>query len=395
MSSCSNTTEAMPVIDKAEFARRFIAAQGKVRQRGYDALVVNSNEADFSNVRYFSDYWPIFETAGVVIPAEGEGGLLIGPESEAFAQDRSVIERIFMMNAYRESADPAYPDIDTYNFKEVFEALGVKSPKRIGIGGYLVTTAPQLDALREAFPNAIIERADEIMVELRSVKSEQELACLRKAFEISEIAMGHVIESIRPGMTELQVVGMVQRSIYEHGAEYEGMPQYVLSGRNTRHAISRPTHRALQSGDMVQLNLSARVSGYSSGVGVPICLGRMDAAQRDLVEFGLEVHNKTIEWLQPGAVAGDIARRYRQYFQDRGHGEHFLYGPCHGLGMIEVEPPWMEEIDHYELTENMCFQADSFVQGEAFGLRWENGGRIAHDGFELFSGRFRRPIEIV
>jgi Xaa-Pro aminopeptidase len=384
----------VPTISKQEFKARLNCAQAMVRERGFDALLVNSNEADFANVRYFADYWPIFETAGVLIPAEGEAALLIGPESETFAIDRSQIPTIHKMVEYRESADPAYPDMRCVSFAEAFAQAGVAAPQRIGIAGYLVTVAPIMDGLREAFPNARIERADDIMVRLRSVKSEAEIACLREAFRISEIAMGRVLDMVQPGMTELQVVGVVQQAIYEHGAEYEGMPQYVLSGPNSRHAISRPTHRKLQRGDMLQLNLSARVSGYSSGVGVPVCLGPMTPRQRELVAFGLEAHNQTIQWMQSGVVASEVARKYRRFFDDRGYGAQFLYGPAHGLGMIEVEAPWVETISDYPLQPNMAFQIDTFLCDSEFGLRWENGGRITVDGFDLFSGQFRRMIEI-
>ena len=394
MTKTPRASAEMPMIPDAEFARRFERAQQLVRDAGLDVLVVNSNEADFANVRYFSDYWPIFEIAGVVIPADGPGALLIGPESEAFAADRSKIDRIYKLTAYRESADPAYPDVEVATFEKVFGDLGVGSPRRIGVAGYLVTTAPVLDALREACPKAAVERADAIMVQLRSVKSEAEIACLRKAFEISEIAVQRVLDRIKPGLTELQVVGVVQEAIYEHGAEYEGMPQYVLGGPNTRHAISRPTHRVMQPGDMVQLNLSARVAGYSSGVGVPICLGAMTDRMKELTAFGQEAHEKTIEWLRAGVVAADVAKRYRKLFEDRGYARNFLYGPCHGLGMIEVEPPWMEEISEYELAANMTFQADTFLFDDEFGLRWEDGGCVTAEGFDLFSGRFRGLIEL-
>jgi hypothetical protein len=51
-----------------------------------DAIVVHSNEADPGNVRYSSDYWPVFESAGVVVPRDGEPILLVGPESETYAR---------------------------------------------------------------------------------------------------------------------------------------------------------------------------------------------------------------------------------------------------------------------------------------------------------------------
>ena len=57
--------------------------------------------------------------------------------------------------------------------------------------------------------------------------------------------MQQVIQEIQPGMTELQMVGVAQRVIYENGAEYEGLPMYVFSESSTRHAISRSSYRGI------------------------------------------------------------------------------------------------------------------------------------------------------
>lgn len=383
-----------PTIPDAEFAQRLARAQDKVRQRGYDVLLVNSHEADFANVRYFSDYWTLFETAGVAIPPEGRAALCIGPESQTYAEDRSKLSKLHKMVEYRESADPAYPGVSVSNFKQVFTDIGVTEPKRIGVAGYLVTTAPVLDGLRAAFPHATLENADALMVELRSIKSPAELDCLKRAVEISEFAVQRVLDQIHPGLTEQQVVGIAQQAMYENGAEYEAHPTYILSGRSTRHAISRPTPKKLVRGEIIQLNIGARVSGYSPSVGLPICLGKMAAEQRDLVQFGLEAHHQTIDWLKSGVQASSISKRYVQYFKDHGRSKNFLYGPCHGLGMMEVEQPWMEETSTYTLQPDMTFQVDTFLYGDAFGLRWENGGRVTDHGFELFGGQFRRLIEV-
>jgi hypothetical protein len=53
--------------------------------------------------------------------------------------------------------------------------------------------------------------------------------------------------------------------------------------------------------------------------------------------------------------------------------DNFVYGPCHGTGMIEVEAPWMETSSDYLLEKNMTFQVDTFISGPTFGTRWEKG----------------------
>lgn len=384
----------LPFIRDEEFATRLERAAADAKSRGYDLLLVNSTEADFANVRYFSGYWTLFEIAGVAIAPSGDAALLIGPESETFARDRSKLPKVHKMIEYRESADPAYPGVSVSTFKDVCKDLGIENPARIGVAGYLVTTMPVMDGLREAFPDATIERADDVMVGLRSIKTPAELECLGKGVEISEAAVQRVIDQIEPGLTEQQAVGLAQEALYANGAEYESHPVYVLSGKNSTHAISRPTTKKITKGEVIQLNIGGRVAGYSPSVGLPITLGPMSDDQRRLIEFGLRAHERTIEWLKPGILASEVAKRYRQFFIDEGFEKNFLYGPCHGLGMIEVEAPWMEETSDYLLQPNMTFQVDTFVYCDEFGLRWENAGRVTEDGFELFGGQFRKIIEV-
>jgi Xaa-Pro aminopeptidase len=373
-------------IPETEYQERIRKAAALAGERGLDVLVVNSNEADYANVRYFSNFWPLFETAGVAISPQGKAALMVGPESLIYASDRSMIPDVFQLMEYRESADPSYPELRASQFTDVFRAIGVTGRRlKIGVGGYLVSNPIQLAGLKECYPEAEITRADDLMVALRSVKSENEIACIREGLRITEIATREVIRRIQPGMTELQLVGIAQKSIYENGAEYEGLPMYVFSEKSTRHAISRSTYREIEKGDIVQLNLSAKVDGYSPSIGMPISMGRLTGRKKDVVEFGLEAHRWTYDQLKAGVPAADVARDYIELFKKRGYAENYLYGPCHGTGLIEVEAPWMETISDYRLAENMTFQVDTFVSTKEFGIRWETGVVIRRDRAEILS----------
>jgi Xaa-Pro aminopeptidase len=382
-------------IPEAEYQERIQKAAKLVEQHGLDVLVVNSNEADYANVRYFSNFWPLFETAGVAISPQGKAALMVGPESGKYSADRSMIQNIFQLMEYRESADPAYPEVKASKYTDVFQSIGVSGKKlKIGIGGYLVSNPVQLDGLKECYPDCEIVRADDIIVALRGVKSENEIACIREGLRITEIATQEVIRHIRPGMTELQLVGIAQKTIYENGAEYEGLPMYVFSEKSTRHAISRSTYREIQKGDIVQLNLSAKVNGYSPSIGMPISMGKLVGRKREIVEFGLEAHRWTYDQLKAGVLAADVAKNYIELFKKRGYYDNYLYGPCHGTGLIEVEAPWMESISNYPLKENMTFQVDTFVSTEEFGIRWETGVAIRKDHAEILSQPIGKIFEI-
>jgi Xaa-Pro aminopeptidase len=193
------------------------------------------------------------------------------------------------------------------------------------------------------------------------------------------------MKEIRPGMTELQMVGVAQRVVYENGAEYEGLPMYVFSEASTRHAISRSSYREFQKGDIVQLNLSAKIDGYSAAIGYPICLGKLEGQRRDIVQFCREAHAWTEKQVKAGVEACDIAKRFYKLFVDNGYEKNYVYGPLHGTGIIEVEAPWCETSSDYILQPNMCYQVDTYISGDTFGVRWEKGIAVKEGGYELLS----------
>ena len=376
-----------------EYAERIQRAATLIRARGLDAMLVCSTESDYANARYFSGFWPLFERAGVVISATGDAALLVGPESAVFGKDFGKIDKVFVLREFRESADPSYPELQASSFRDVFKAVGVSGENiKIGLGSYVECTLPIYEGLRDAYPKAEIVKCNDIMVTLRKIKSANELACIREGFRIIELATDEVIKNLRPGVTELQMVGVAQRVIYENGAEYEGLPMYVFSEESTRHAISRSRYREIKKGDIVQLNLSAKIDGYSPSIGLPVIMGKLEGERRELVEFCRQMHEWTGEQMRAGVMASDIAKGFLQMYKDAGYESNYVYGPCHGTGMIEVEAPWMETNTDYLLEENMTFQIDTFISGPTFGCRWEKGVAVKKDGIESYTDYLKKGI---
>jgi Xaa-Pro aminopeptidase len=217
---------------------------------------------------------------------------------------------------------------------------------------------------------------------------------IRKAHKITEKVLDEILGKIKPEMTEKEAVGLILESIYRNGAECEAFPQYVFSGINTRNAISRTTYNTLGRDQMIQINIGARYGGYSSAIGRPVVIGKMSKKMKELVKFGLDVHLKTYEWIKEGVVASDVAKKFEKYFENHGYREYYLYGPCHGTGIIEVERPWMETTSNYELKRNMTFMADTFMKTPEYGFRWEDGFRVTETGVEAFSDKWQEIIEL-
>ena len=376
-----------------EYQERIKRAAKMLQERGLDVMLVASTESDYANARYFSGFWPLFERAGVAISAKGDAALLVGPESAVFGKDFGKLEKVFVLREFRESADPSYPELTASTFNDVFKAIGVTGENiKIGLGSYVECTLPIFEGLKDAYPKAEIVKCNDIMVNLRKIKSENELACIREGFRIIELATDEVIKALKPGVTELQMVGVAQRVIYENGAEYEGLPMYVFSEESTRHAISRSRYREIGKNDIVQLNLSAKIDGYSPSIGLPVCMGKLEGERRDLVQFCLDMHDWTEKQLKAGVYADEVAKKFLQKYKEAGYEKNYVYGPCHGTGMIEVEAPWMETSTHYPLEKNMTFQIDTFISGPTFGCRWEKGIAVKENGCESYTDYLKKGI---
>jgi len=387
-------------IPNEEFQQRIIRTQAKMADTGFDLLLSYGNEAEPQFVRYFSDYWPSFETAGVLIPVSGNPLLLIGPESMTYASDRSRISDIRLLKAFRESSEPEYPGKKLDTFKSVFDdLLAGKTLKRFGVAGLSLMTIGVYTALQESlldYGQVKIEKADDLVMSLRMIKTENELNCMREAARITHATFDYVLSQIKPGMTETQVVGLALGKMHELGAERESYPLWVLTGEGSNQAISRPRHKAIKPGDLTFLQIGARVAGYASSIGRPVVFGKATDSQKRLIQTGYEAQKSVIAHLRAGVPAAEVAKRHEQTVTNLGYGDWLLYGPCHGNGLMEGEAPWIETSSDWVLAENMTFCVDIFLGSNIsnIGLRIEDTVRITQDGVEEMTNYPRELIEL-
>ena len=378
----------IPSIPLSEFKERVTKVQAAMKAEGYDLLLSYGNEAEPQYVRYFSNYWPSFETAGVLIPAEGEPFLLIGPESYTYAADRTKIPEVRLLKAFRESSEPEYPGKKLDTFNSVFtEMLGDKPVRRFGVAGLPLMTIGVYEALAASlavYGDVKIEKADDIVNRIRMIKTEAELACMRAAAEITHKTFDYVLANIKVGMTEQQVAGLALGKMHELGAERESYPVWVLTGDGSDQAISRPRNKAIKAGDLTFIQIGARVDGYASSIGRAVVFGKATPAQRELIEVGYKAHDDVIARLKAGTPAADVAKFHIENVTAMGYGDWLLYGPCHGNGTMEGEAPWIETSADFVLEENMTFCVDIFLGNTKThtGLRIEDVVRVGVDGAE-------------
>ncbi|MBM3708803.1 MAG: aminopeptidase P family protein [Actinobacteria bacterium] len=385
-------------IPKTEFIARAKRLQAIMDINKFDFILTFGSEAEPQYVRYFSDYWPNFETAGVLIPIIGDPVLIIGPESETFAIEWSKIDRIEKVLAYRESSEPEYPDMKLTSFNDLFkEFSSLKKFKRIGIVGYPIMTLPVYNAIKESADifGYELARADKLVDGMKIIKTDIEIEIMKNAAKISEKAFGEALKVIKPGMTEAQVVGEVEYYIRKFGAEDRAYPMFCKTGNNTNQAVSRPSQRKIKNNEMAYFNAAARLGGYSSSIGRPVSFGKPSKKIIDFMKLGREAEETVLGSIKTGIVAESVTKKFKKFLKDHDSEDAFLYGPCHGVGMLENEPPWIEEGQKYLLEENMTFCACVYIQKDGMGLRYEDAFRVKRNGVEEFSNKFKDLTDLI
>ncbi len=389
-----------PIIPNEEFKQRVLNTQKKMREKGLDLLLCYGNEAEPQFVRYYSDYWPSFESAAVLIPADGEPFLLIGPESLTYATSRSRIAKIRKVLALRESSEPDYPGVSLKTFDDVImEVTNGKAVKNIGIAGINLITHTIYTVLEDALKklgHIEIVKADNLVSELRAIKSENEIACLKEAYRIAQKAMKAVFDGIHVGMTENQVKAIAIKVVHDENAEGEAYCSWVATGKGSNQAISRLRGHEIKKGDMVQVGLSARYEGYASTMGRPVVMGKANDEQIKMINAALTVQKAILSTAKEGVPAKKISEVHYETLKNLGCDKYILYGPCHGTGLMEGEYPWIESNSTYDLKKGMTFCTCLYLGDDEneVGIRVEDGFMITKNGTESFSDYRRELIEI-
>jgi Xaa-Pro aminopeptidase len=176
--------------------------------------------------------------------------------------------------------------------------------------------------------------------QLRLIKDEDEIACLRIAAEITDQALGELLESILVGRTERHLALELERRLVDHGADGPAFPTYVGTGPHSGAARHTPTDRRVEEGDFLSVCLGVCYRGYRCEIGRTFVIGTAPAAwQVELYDLVFAAQRAGREALLPGIACRDVDHAVRQVIQAAGHGEALAPWTGHGVGLEIDEDP--------------------------------------------------------
>jgi Xaa-Pro aminopeptidase len=195
-------------------------------------------------------------------------------------------------------------------------------------------------ALAAAVPALRFTDLGAAVEQLRVVKDEEEISCLRIGAEIADQALGELLESILVGRTERHLALELERRLVDHGADGPAFPTSVATGPNSGRRGHRPTDRRVEEGDFLSVCLGATYRGYRCEIGRTFVIGTSPADwQVELYDLVFSAQRAGRESLAPGAAYRDVDRAARQVLDSAGYAEALPPLTGHGVGLEIDEDP--------------------------------------------------------
>lgn len=283
------------------------------------------------------------------------------------------------------------------SLKQILDILVKFGIKRLYIENDKMTVA-ELDLMKNMLHYADFITTGELtsaLLKMRSIKSESEIACVKKAQIVCDKAYQRLLMTVRKGMTERQIAAYLNYFLVEFGADEPAFSARALSGENSASPHARPSSRQIREGDFLLMEFGARVGGYCAKMARTVAVGKISAKQEDAynavscaVFDGLKTLRAEISSNVPDSVARATLNAWNVEKYSRG-------GFAHGIGIDVSEPPFLEENGGAMLKEGMTLAVGCDIRlPERFGVKITDTCVLTGDGCVNFTAATRDLVHI-
>ena len=374
-----------PAFPAEEYRTRLAAARAAFTAAKMDALLV-SNPA---SVLYLSGYQTFSVLAGetLIVPSEGDPVLVV-PSPELGTA---------LLHTWLESACGFDPERSAgANLAERLRECGLGAAT-IGVEKDASGLTPScLDELRQMLPDARFEDATQLLVTLKAVKSERELACHRRAAPMTDAGMAAAMEAAVEGGSDNAVASAAAQTMLSAGSEYMCVAPIVTTGARSGILHSSHKRKELHRGDSVCVEIGACYERYTTPLMRTASIGPPTPGVQRLADACLRALDCVLEALRPGLTGHEVAETGWKGIAAAG--EDLVFHGCFGYGVGAGFPPtWADRTglimsgQHTPIRPGMVFHHPVALRrlGE-HGVMFSETSVVTETGCEPFGNTERR-----
>ena len=237
--------------------------------------------------------------------------------------------------------------------------------------------------------------ADPLVERLRMVKDEAEIAVMREAAELADRTFEHVVQLLKPGLTERDVAFEIEFFMRKHGATSVSFDTIVASGERSALPHGKASDRVLRPNEFVKLDFGAYYKGYCSDITRTVMLGKPSDRHKQLYDIVLEAQMTALEQIKPGMTGKQADAIAREIIEKYGYGDQFGHGTGHGLGLEIHEAPRLSPQSDTVLEPGMTVTVEPGIYIPGFGgVRIEDDVVVTERGLERLTQATKQFIII-
>lgn len=375
-------------IPKDEFEQRISNIKILMERDNLDAFMVYGDEYRKENLRYVSNYWPIFERGALLLRKNGDPIVLCAPEGEQVAREMSVWGDVRLVPDFLCVTVPdeiEYPKAKYTSFSDFADGLRNEGKlERLGIVGLDAMSSALTENIENAFGCQVVD-SNHILVELRIRKTENEVACLREAARIAGEGFKALMSADLIGKSERYAAGIAEGTARMAGAEAIIFGVFG-SGERSAKIVGRAENKIIEDGDMIMCALAIQYEGYVATCEIPFAVGNYSKKTKNVLDVLIKAGAAGLPHLKAGVPMKNFVSAVRNYFREVGLSEYDVYPPLHGIGCAEAESPYPDENTEAVFEVGMTVNTDISLFGLDGGSnRVEEGFLITENGAQSLS----------
>ncbi|WNS74713.1 Xaa-Pro peptidase family protein [Bacillus sp. DTU_2020_1000418_1_SI_GHA_SEK_038] len=228
---------------------------------------------------------------------------------------------------------------------------------------------------------------------LRMIKDEEEISIIREAAGIADAAFTHILEFIKPGITEIEVSNELEAYMRNLGATSSAFDTIVASGHRGAFPHGVASSKVIEKGDMVTLDYGAYYKGYRSDITRTVAVGEPSEDLKGIYNIVLEALTKALDGIKPG-ITGKTADAFsRDFITEKGYGKQYGHGSGHGIGLDIHEEPFKNVNCEIVIESGMVLTVEPGIYiPNLGGVRIEDDILITVDGNEIIT---KSPKELI
>src|SRR5699024_5619331 len=218
------------------------------------------------------------------------------------------------------------------------------------------------------------------------VKTDNEVKKINTAANIYDKGFEHILNFIRPGITEMELNYELENHMRKNGATSSSSASIIASGIRSALQHGVASNKKVEKGDMLTLDFGAYYEGYCSDMTRTIAVGEPNDDLKQIYSIVYDALEIGINSIKAGSFCQAIDKKVRDFITEKGFGKQFRHGTGHAIGIEVHESSYFSVKSEDVLKENMVMTVEPGIYLPGIGgVRIEDDILVKKNGSKVLT----------